>query len=225
MFLLYVVEPFLLELLHHLQPIIFIEDNFFITISKMPFEGQILCYSSDRDDDKVVDNENVVEDENGQEPIAPIPVEKKRGRGKGLSWINIATHPSLLDAFSYIDNSINSPVVSRLKGRSTRGKTNAYYYMCPKVSCGCTKQWRLSTLLYSAEVVEEETRGDHYCHDLYKRNGGRGLNDAQVTIHNEAVAIGISKPTSIIEVFQYRADAILLAGMFICQVAVAADMI
>ena len=224
MFLLYVVEPLLLELLHHLQPIISFEDNFFITISKMPFEGQILCYSSDRDDDKVVDNENVVEDD-GQEPIAPIPVEKKRGRGKGLSWINIATHPSLLDAFSYIDNSINSPVVSRLKGRSTRGKTNAYYYMCTKVSCGCTKKWRLITLLDSAEVVEEETRGDHCCHDLYKRNGGRGLNDAQVTILNEAVALGIKKPTSIIEVFQYRADAILLAGVFICQVAVAADMI
>jgi hypothetical protein len=212
LFLLYVVEAFLLlVLLHHLHPIISLEDSFFITISKMPFEGQILCYSSDRDDDKVVDNENVVEDENGQEPIAPIPGVKKRGRGKGLSWGNIATYPSLPDAFSHIE-SINSPVVTRLKGRITRGKTNAYYYLCTKVSCGCTKQWRLCTLLYSAEVVEEETRGYHSCHDLYRRNGGRGLNDAQVTILNEAVTMGISKPINVIEVFQFRADAILLAG-------------
>jgi hypothetical protein len=184
----------------------------------MRLEGQIVCYSSDRDDDTMVDNENVVENENDQEPIAPVPVVKKRGRGKGRSWIIIAKYPSLPDGFTHIE-SLNKPVVSRLKGRITRGKTNAYYYLCTKVSCGCTKQWRLSTDLYSAVVTEEESRGDHCNHDLYKRNGGRGLSDAQVTIISEAFAMGIKKPASVLEVFHMRADAIHDAGLLISQLA------
>ena len=171
----------------------------------------------------MVDNENVVENENDQEPIAPVPVVKKRGLGKGRSWIIIAKYPSLPDGFTHIE-SLNKPVVSRLKGRITRGKTNAYYYLCTKVSCGCTKQWRLSTGLYSAEVTEEESRGDHCNHDLYKRNGGRGLNDAQVTIISEAFTMGIKKPASVFEVFQMRAEAIHDAGMSISQLAFDADV-
>jgi NAD-dependent oxidoreductase involved in siderophore biosynthesis len=69
----------------------------------------------------MVDNENVVENENDQDV-------KKRARGKGRSWIIITEYPSLPDGFTHIE-SLNRPVVSRLKGRITRGKTNAYYYL------------------------------------------------------------------------------------------------
>ena len=82
----------------------------------------------------------------------------------------------------------------------------------------------MSTDLYSAEVTEEESRGDHCNHDLYKRNGGRGLNDAQVTIISEAFTMGIKKPASVFEVFQMRAEAIHDAGMSISQLAFDADV-
>lgn len=74
----------------------------------------------------MVENENVVEDGNDQEPTAPNPVVKKRERGKGRSWQLISTYPPLPVAFSHIE-SLNRAVVSRLKGRITRGQTNAYY--------------------------------------------------------------------------------------------------
>ena len=100
----------------------------------------------------------------------------------------IAEHPTLIEAHENITR-VNTPTVTRLKGRSTRGKTCSYYYTCTYVSTGCTKEWRIRTSMYPEVVYEDESRSEYILHDHYKRNGGRGLSDEQVNAFKEALII------------------------------------
>lgn len=121
----------------------------------------------------------------------------------------ISTH---LDAAKVSMQKHNAPVLRRLKGTLNRGKTLTQYYYCVKKSCGCTKQWRLITSLYSHLVTEEETTGDHINHDKEERNGGRGLTFDRVKIVHDAFAVGVKKPMQFIKVFERKAKLELEAG-------------
>ena len=184
----------------------------------MAQEGQVFCYSSDNE---INQNGNQVENEVENEivlPPQPVVDIVKRGRGKAISWVLTAEFPTIVDALDHIDR-LNKPVVTRVKGRIHRGKTSAFYYACTKVSCGCTKKYRLITSMYTAEVREEESRGDHILHEKFQRNGGRGLSYDQVDIIREASNMGIKKPGSVLEVFQMKADQLRIAGMYISNLS------
>jgi hypothetical protein len=61
-------------------------------------------------------------------------------------------------------------------------------------------------------VTEEESIGDHTCHELFERNGGRGLSTIQVQLVDEAFMLGMSKPSIIIEFFNQKDKVLLAAG-------------
>ena len=92
----------------------------------------------------------------------------------------------------------NNPVTTRVKGRNNGGKTSTYYWQCSYNKCGCKKEWRISTNLYTSDVVEEESVGEHSCHELLQRNGGRGLSHAHVAIIQESYNNGVKKPKNLV---------------------------
>lgn len=138
-------------------------------------------------------------------------------RGGGKIWVVLKFHESLAMAIESMQ-SHNTPVVKRLTGRVTRGKTLALYFLCEKKSCGCKKEWRLVTALDSYLVTEEESFGDHINHDKEERNGGIGLSFGQVKIVDEAFAIQIKRPLQVIEYFIRTVNNQLEAGMFLIAV-------
>ena len=140
-----------------------------------------------------------------------VPVAKKR-RGEGRSWTLLGTHRTVAEGVIAME-AHNDPVVTRLKGRRNRGVSVAYYWNCAKKSCGCQKEWRISTSMFSPLVCEEESVGEHSCHELFERNGGRGLSYLQVEILNGAVALGILKSKELIEHFKLKAAELLATGI------------
>ena len=140
-----------------------------------------------------------------------VPIAKRR-RGEGRSWTLIGTHRTVAEGVIAME-AHNDPVVTRLKGRRNRGVSVAYYWNCAKKSCGCQKEWRISTSMFSPLVCEEESVGEHSCHELFERNGGRGLSYAQVAVVNDAVALGILKPKEVIEYFEKSAKDLLTTGI------------
>ena len=140
-----------------------------------------------------------------------IADEPRKFRGQGRMWDMVAIHPTLRIA-KEIMLAHNVPVITRRTGRINRGKTMAFYYTCVKKSCGCTKEWRLSTALDSYEVMEDESPGDHINHDKEERNGGRGLSFDQVKIVDEAFEMGVKKPLEVIEFFMEKAWTQLQEG-------------
>lgn len=161
------------------------------------------------------DDDNVFVYQSGDEEEAVIDAEipvvvPKKFRGPNRIWEVLEVHPNLAAAkVSMLKH--NAPVVRRLVGRVNRGKTIAFYFHCVKRSCGCTKEWRLNTLLTSCAVTEEESTGDHINHDKEERNGGRGLSFDQVRIVDEAFAVGISKPFQFIKDFERKAKQVSLS--------------
>lgn len=142
---------------------------------------------------------------------AGIADEPRKYRGQGILWDLVTLHPTLRIA-KEIMLAHNIPVITRRAGRINRGKTMAFYYTCVKKSCGCTKEWKLTTELDSYKVLEEESPGDHINHDKEERNGGRGLSFDQVKIVDEAFEIGVKKPLEVIEFFIEKAWTQLQEG-------------
>ena len=163
----------------------------------MDEDSQLFVYSSEDDRPLLCD---VVNDG-----------KQSKKRGPGRKWCVTTLHESLARAVERIGE-YNVPTVTRLKGRTNRGKTASYYFYCSYKSCGCTKEWRLVTKLDSFDVTEEESIGDHSCHELFERNGGRGLSTIQVQIVDEAFMLGMSKPSIIIEFFNQKEKVLLAAG-------------
>ena len=163
----------------------------------MSNDDNVFVYQSGDEDEAVID--------------AGIPIVPKKFRGRGRIWEVRELHPNLAAAkVSMLKH--NAPVVRRLVGRVNRGRTISFYYYCVKRSCGCTKEWRLSTVLTSCMVTEEESTGDHINHDKEERNGGRGLSFDQVKIVDDAFAVGILKPMQFIQVFERKAKLQLETG-------------
>ena len=52
------------------------------------------------------------------------------------------------------------------------------------------------------DIVEEESEREHTCHNLFVRNGGRGMSTGQVAIVNEASQMGSKKPKQFLKVFK-----------------------
>ena len=67
--------------------------------------------------------------------------------------------------------------------------------------------------MYTSDVVEEESVGEHSCHELLQRNGGRGLSDALVAIVHDAINMGAKKPKNILNIIRTRAEDLLDAGI------------
>lgn len=163
------------------------------TISTM--DGDEFQYSSD-------DDENVIEGDQ-------IVVKNKRGKGK--EWYPIRTYYSIVDAKNSID------IENRIKGRVNRGSTIAFYYHCKFKSCGCQMKWRLVTSQYSYEVVEEQS-GEHSCHEMIRRNGGRGLSFEQVEMMDTVIQLRITKPAAVILFFENVAKQILEDGKIFSRI-------
>jgi hypothetical protein len=163
-------------------------------------EENVFGYQSG-DDDEILDDK--------KEIVVP-----RKSRGQGKIWEVRKVHASLAIAKESIQ-SHNRPVVKRLTGRVTRGKTLAFYYRCMKRSCGCTKEWRLVTALDSHLVTEEESTGDHINHDKEERNGGRGLSFDQVKIVDDAFAINVKRPLQVVEYFIKTVKDQQEAGMYL----------
>ena len=140
------------------------------------------------------------------------PVVKRR-RGEGRHWNVLATHQSVVAGIEAME-SHNHPVVTRLKGRVNRGVSVSFYWSCAKKSSGCKKEWRIATSMFSSVVCEEESQGEHTCHELFERNGGRGLSFAQVKIVNDATELGILKPKLVIEYFSKKSKELLAEGIY-----------
>jgi hypothetical protein len=75
-------------------------------------EGEILTYQTDSDDENVKDD---------------LHINHQRKRGIALSWSFVKLHADLRSGLTSM-NSCNVPLVTRLKGRTYRGKTAAYYF-------------------------------------------------------------------------------------------------
>jgi hypothetical protein len=120
----------------------------------------------------------------------------KRTRGVNLQWKQITIHDNLESALK-----LYSPekMLERdlIKGKVVRTKTAVYNYSCGKKTCGCPKQYRISTVQCSVEVIEEETVEDHSNHDQHQRNNGRGLSYAQSDIIEEALKENMKKPQQV----------------------------
>lgn len=128
------------------------------------------------------------------------PLKRTRTRGVNLQWKQITIHDNLESALS-----LYSPekMLERdlIKGKVVRTKTAVYNYSCGKKTCGCPKQYRISTVQCSVEVIEEETVDDHSNHDQHQRNNGRGLSYAQSDIIEEALKENLKKPQQVFTYF------------------------
>lgn len=166
-------------------------------------DGQISRTQSENGHEIIPDDAIISNNDNDDVEDASQSVSQRK-RGVGRDWSHVKTHVNLQTGFKSM-RELNIPTVTRLKGRNNRGKTASYNYYCVKKSCGCTKEWRLVTALDSLFVTEEETRADHICHEMYMRNGGRGLSFEQVQIVDESFLLGIRKPKFMIDFFKEKA--------------------
>jgi hypothetical protein len=64
----------------------------------------------------------------------------------------------------------------------------------------------------TSEVIEESV-GEHSCHELFQKNGGRGLSDAHVAIRHDAINMGVKRPNFFINIMRTRAAELLVAGI------------
>jgi hypothetical protein len=124
----------------------------------------------------------------------------KRTRGVNLQWKQITIHDNLESALNLYSA---EKMLERdlIKGKVVRTKTAVYNFSCGKKTCGCPKQYRISTVQCSVEVIEEETVDDHSNHDQHQRNNGRGLSYAQSDIIEEALKENMKKPQQVYTYF------------------------
>lgn len=66
--------------------------------------------------------------------------------------------------------------------------------------------------MYTSDVIEESA-GEHSCHELFQKNGRRGLSDADVAIIHDAINVGIKRPKFLINIMWARAAELLVAGI------------
>ena len=135
----------------------------------------------------------------------------KRKRGAGILWKMVDYHPDIDKALDRFDR-YNEPEFTRMLGRTNEGKNTAIYYSCVYKSAGCTKQWRIRTLTDSFCVIEEESPCEHSCHELYLRNGGRGLSFDHLDIIKEATDSGLSTAKGILDFFDKKRRNLMIAG-------------
>jgi hypothetical protein len=143
-------------------------------------------------------------DHNG---VDDSPEVAPRRRGAGRLFEVVAQFDTLQLAITAMETYSN-PYSARVKGRNNRGKTSSYYWQCSYNTCGCKKEWRISTNLYTSDVVEEESVGEHSCHELLRR----GLSFAHIAIIQESTDNGIKKPKNLVHAISKRSKALLLAG-------------
>lgn len=67
------------------------------------------------------------------------------------------------------------------------------------------------------DIVEEESEGDHINHELFVRNGARGLTSDQISIVNETSHMGPKKPKQYLKAFRARAKDLLAIIFFYIQ--------
>ena len=139
--------------------------------------------------------------ERHEESFPPL----KRTRGGNLNWKQVAVHDSLEIALSHYSTErlIEKDLI---KGKIAGTKTLVYNFSCGKKTCGCRKQYRLTTVQCAVEVIEEETFGEHENHDQYQRNNGRGLSYAQSSIVEDAIRNNLTKTQQVIDYFTAIAE-------------------
>ena len=148
------------------------------------------------------------------EPQEEEIIEDAKKRGPGRLFFTVAEHNSVLEGFAAMEQ-YNDPIKTRNKGRNNRGVTATYYWSCAYKVCGCLKEYRISTNRYDSTVLEEESVGDHECHELLQRNGGRGMSYDQVAIMDYAATIGRKTPKDIVAVFGAKNKSLLDAGIYL----------
>ena len=98
------------------------------------------------------DGEEVVFESDQNEVIdSPIEVAAKR-RGEGRLFDIVAHHDSLRLAIAAMKSN-NNHATTRVKGCNIRGRTASYYWQFSYNTCGCTKERRISTNLYTSDVI------------------------------------------------------------------------
>ena len=66
--------------------------------------------------------------------------------------------------------------------------------------------------MYTTDVIEKSV-GEHSCHELFQKNGGRGLSDAHLAITHDADNMGVKRPKFLISIMRTRAAELLVAGI------------
>ena len=143
-------------------------------------------------------------------PVVDVAIKRL---GPGRNYFTVAYHDTIVSAIAAM-NKYNERVVTRIKRREYRNVSCSYYWNCVLKSCGCTKEYRILSNRYDCE---EESEGDRICHELYIRNGGRGMSTGQVAIVNEASQMGSEKPKEFLKVFRAKAKDLLASGISYIQ--------
>ena len=138
-------------------------------------------------------------------------IKDAKKRGLGRSYFNVAEHDSVQEGFAAIEK-YNNPIRTRYRGRTNRGQSSTYYWYCTFRSCGCKKEYRISTNKYDSTILEQESVGEHEWHVLLQRDGGRGMSYSQVANIDYA---GRKTPKEIIEIFCAKNESILDAGIYL----------
>ena len=145
------------------------------------------------------------------EPDEDDRIEDAKKRGLGRSFFNVAEHDSVQEGFAAIEK-YNNPIRTRYRGRTNRGQSSTYYWYCTFRSCGCKKEYRISTNKYDSTILEQESVGEHEWHELLQRNGGRGMSYSQVAMMDYA---GRKTPKEITEIFCAKNKSILDADIYL----------
>ena len=145
------------------------------------------------------------------EPDEDDRTEDAKKRGLGRTFFNVAEHDSVQEGFAAIEK-YNNPIRTRYRGRTNRGQLSTYYWYCTFRSCGCKKEYRISTNKYGSTILEQESVGEHEWHELLQRNGGREMSYSQVTMMDYASR---KTPKEIIEIFCAKNKSILDAGIYL----------
>jgi hypothetical protein len=124
----------------------------------------------------------------------------KRKRGANLKWKLIGNYDTMADGLNEYSK---EKLLERglIVGKVARSKTVVYNYSCNKRYCGCLKQYRITAVKHSTEVIEEETVGDHNSHELHKRNSRRGMSFEQNNMMEDAIRHNYKRPMQVIDFF------------------------
>ena len=99
------------------------------------------------------------------EPDEDDIIEDAKKRGLGRAFFSVAEHDSVQESFAAIEK-YNNLIRTRYRGQSS-----TFYWYCTFRSCGCKKEYRISTHKYDSTILKQESVGEHEWHELLQRNG------------------------------------------------------
>ena len=92
------------------------------------------------------------------EPEEEDIIEDAKKRGLSRSYFTVAEHDSVEEGFAAMEK-YNNPIRTRYRGRKNRGLSSTYYWYCIFRSCGCQKEYRISTKKYDSTILYTIRRG------------------------------------------------------------------